>query len=119
MAIHMMFLLPCPATDRPQVATVGSRDGPGHPPDYSLHYSSSRASATPRADLAARGEPQLGEDVLDVVLGGALGDEQPLGDLPVGEALGHQCGDLRLARAQRVVSAVVEPPRAGRGTGSA
>jgi hypothetical protein len=36
-----------------------------------------------------------------VVLRGAFGDDQPLGDLPVGEALGDQLGDLGFARAQR------------------
>ena len=36
-----------------------------------------------------------------MVLGGAFGDEQPLGDLPVGEPLGNQGGDLGLTRAER------------------
>ena len=36
-----------------------------------------------------------------MVLRGAFGDDEPLGDLPVGEALGDQLGDLGLAPAQR------------------
>lgn len=57
------------------------------------------AAHPPRGDLAPGGESQLGQDVLDVVLSGAFGDEQPLGDLPVGEALGNQ-GARGLAGAQ-------------------
>jgi hypothetical protein len=35
--------------------------------------------------------------VLDVRVHGALGNDQPPGDLPVGQSLGHQPGDLPLA----------------------
>ena len=35
-----------------------------------------------------------------MVLGGALGDDQPLGDLPVGKSFGNQSCDLGLAPAQ-------------------
>ena len=41
-----------------------------------------------------------------------LGDEQVLGDLPVGQAVGRQGGDPALARGQRgglVVAAVIRP----------
>ena len=38
--------------------------------------------------------------MLDVRVDGALGDDQPLGDLPVGQSLGHQAGDLPLAAGQ-------------------
>jgi hypothetical protein len=71
-----------------------------HPLDDSSIYLSAHPRA-PRGDLASPGEVQLGEDVLDVVLRGAFGDHEPFGDLPVGEALCDQLGDLSLARAQR------------------
>jgi hypothetical protein len=51
----------------------------------------------PRGDLASRGVPELGEDVPHVVLGRAFGNHQPLSDLPVGQALTDQPGDLGLA----------------------
>jgi hypothetical protein len=54
----------------------------------------------PRCDLAAVLEAELGEDVLDVVLGGALSDVEEVGDLPVGEAAGDQLGDLAFAPGQ-------------------
>ena len=60
-----------------------------------------RADA-PGGDLAPGGEAELGEDVLDVVLRGAFGEHQPLGDLPVRQAFGDQRGHLGLARAQAV-----------------
>ena len=79
----------------------------------------------PRGDLASGGEPQLGEDVLHVVLGGAFGDDQPLGDLPVGQALGDQprpqppvssarqaSGALRWATSAPVRSTYAVMPRA-------
>src|SRR6516162_7971224 len=43
--------------------------------------------------LAGRGRPgryaDLGQDCGDVVVNGAFGDEQPPGDLPVGQAFGE------------------------------
>lgn len=45
-------------------------------------------------------DAELGEDVLDVVVDGALGDVQPGGDLPVGQARTHEAGDLLLSPGQ-------------------
>src|SRR5690349_2367366 len=61
-------------------------------------YSSSVGE--PQGDLTAVRQCQFGEDVLYVVLGGALGKDQPFGDLPVREPLPHELGDLVLARRQ-------------------
>src|SRR5689334_14983018 len=44
------------------------------------------------------GDVELAEDLVQVVLDGAGTDEQPTRDLPVGQALGGQPGDLRLLR---------------------
>src|SRR5262245_23220702 len=52
----------------------------------------------PGRDLGA-GQDAEGEaeaDALEVALGGALVDGEPLADLAVGEALGHEGGDLPL-----------------------
>jgi hypothetical protein len=43
-----------------------------------------------------------------VVLGGAFGDDEPLGDLTVGEAFGDQPGNLDLARTQFVGSGLAD-----------
>src|SRR5690349_23895553 len=61
---------------------------------------STRCGTHPRRDLAAGAEAELGQDVLDVVLGGAFGDHEPLRDLAVGQAVGDEAGDLVLAAAQ-------------------
>src|SRR5690606_241824 len=45
---------------------------------------------------------QLGKDVGNVILDGAFGHAQRVGDLLVGEAAGHQAQDLGLAVCQRV-----------------
>src|SRR5580704_12716563 len=48
----------------------------------------------------AAGHAELGEDVLDVVLGSAPADEQGLADVGVGGAVGEQLQYLKLAGAQ-------------------
>src|SRR5580704_15180950 len=72
----------------------------GHPGKYSAEYSFGERSQ-PRGDLAAVAEPELDQDVLDVVLRGPLGHEQGLADLLVGQPARDQLGHLDLARAQR------------------
>src|SRR5579859_4267112 len=74
--------------------------GTGHPGKYSARYSFSRA-ARPHGDLAAVTESELDQDVLNVVLRRALGDEQGLADLLVGQPAPDQPGHLQLTRAQR------------------
>ena len=69
--------------------------------------------------LRVRAEPQLGEDLLDVGLDRALGDEQPRRDRAVGEALGDELEHLPLARGQLVERILAAPaadePRDDRG----
>ena len=50
--------------------------------------------------VRAGGKPQLGEDVLDVLLDGGLGDPQRPGDSDVRLSLGHQGQHLTLAVTQ-------------------
>ena len=45
-------------------------------------------------------ETELVANLLEVVLRGALGDEQLRGDLAVGQTLGHKAGDLPFALGQ-------------------
>src|SRR5215475_11322228 len=65
---------------------------------YPNHRSAARLQALlgsgPGGDLGAGGEAEFGEDAFDVALGGAWGDDQFGGDLPVAQALGEQFGDL-------------------------
>src|ERR1044071_8511766 len=56
----------------------------------------------PGRDLGAGAEAELVEDVLDVGVGGALGDHELVGDLAVGQPPRDQGGDLDLAVGQRV-----------------
>jgi len=64
---------------------------------YSLGVSSS-PERTAWAAAGPRGEVQLAKDVGDVPVHGVLADDQPLGDLAVGESLGEQPEHLSLAR---------------------
>jgi hypothetical protein len=58
--------------------------------------------------VGAGGDAKLAERVPQVRLDGGLGDEQVLGDLPVGQPVGGEAGDLPLGAGERV--------RAGDGT---
>jgi hypothetical protein len=51
----------------------------------------------PVGDLCPRGEAELAQDVLGVALGGPLRDEQLARDLPVGQPLRDEFGDLLFA----------------------
>src|SRR6476660_8200527 len=51
----------------------------------------------PGGDLRPRGESQLGEDPLDVSLGGPSRDHEPRCDGAVGQPLRDEAGDLELA----------------------
>src|SRR5690349_24608592 len=61
---------------------------------------STRPGTHPRRDLAAGAEAELGQDVLDVVLRGAFGDDESPRDLAVRHALGDQRRDLVFTAAQ-------------------
>src|SRR5712671_2483083 len=56
-------------------------------------------------ELGAAGDAQLAEDLAQVVLHGAGADEQPGGDLRVGQVPGHHPGDLRLLRREHLRAA--------------
>src|SRR5262249_48363790 len=58
------------------------------------------AGAERRGELAAIGDAKLAEDLPQVVFDGAGADEQPGGDLPVGQVPGDQPGDLLLLRGE-------------------
>ncbi len=58
----------------------------------------------PGGDLGAGGQAELGEDVGHVDGGRLRRDEQPLGELAVGQPEGEQRGDLALTRRQLAVS---------------
>src|SRR3954452_14060715 len=65
---------------------------------------SARAELSERepAELVARGDLQLGEDLAQVVLHGPGADEQLGADLGVGEAVSCQTGDLAFLRSERL-----------------
>jgi len=66
-------------------------------------------------ESCAVGDPELAEDFAQVVVDGARADEQPGGDLLVGEAFTGQAGDLRLLRGEHVLclDAALAGPLAG------
>src|SRR5438094_5062267 len=64
-------------------------------------YGGLRVRDYPGGDLGPGAEAELVQDAADVAVDGALGDEQPRADLLVGQAVGDQPGDIRLARAER------------------
>jgi hypothetical protein len=59
------------------------------------------------ADLGSGPEPQLAQDLSDVVAGGALGDRQLGGDLAVGEAPSDEDYNLALSGGKLVPRSVV------------
>jgi len=58
------------------------------------------SASPPRSYLGAGGETELVPNGLHVAFGGPLRDEQPVADLTVGQALGHQLGNLPLPTAE-------------------
>src|SRR4051794_37307992 len=64
-----------------------------------------------RAELAARRDAQLGEDLVQVVLDGAPADEQPAADLGVRQALAGEPGDLGLLGGELAVGKRAARPR--------
>ena len=64
---------------------------------YTVTLGAGGAAGEPGGDLAAGGEPELVQDAGDVDVDGALGDDQLLGHLAVGQPAGDQGGDLALA----------------------
>src|SRR5580658_882031 len=83
---------PCDAARAGQhsrVSTVGSARGRGV-----------RVGRQDAAEIAAGGDVELGEDLAQVVLDGARGQEQPSADLRVGQTVAGQPGNLGLLRSQ-------------------
>jgi len=56
----------------------------------------------PRRQFGPVGQPQLGQGAAYVPLDGPLGQHQPAGDRPVGEAVRDEHGDLPFAPGQRI-----------------
>ena len=83
-----------------------------------------RRRRCPDRNLAARVKTELVADLLDMVLGGALGDEEALRDLTVrqtvGEETGHlsfASGELRRRRPHGVAHILLLPRRRARSRG--
>jgi hypothetical protein len=57
------------------------------------------------AELGTRGDAELGEDLAQVIPGGARADEQAGADLGVGQPLASELGDLGLLDRQFAVAA--------------
>src|SRR5215469_3155626 len=85
------------------VCGVAITVGPGLDGPHEQHYSSAYSGlGRPGDDLASSGETKLGKHVLDVVRHGALREHKLGCDLTVRSTEGDQCGDLALARRQRI-----------------
>src|SRR3954466_8700870 len=59
-----------------------------------------------RAQLPAGLEPELGENVAQMPLDGAVAEEQLRADLQVGVSLGGEARDLRLLQGERIVGRI-------------
>ena len=68
----------------------------------------------PGGDLGTGGEAELGQHVADVFVDSALGDNEAMGDLAVGETLGAMGGNLALAGGERLLRPGRRSPRAER-----
>src|SRR5215470_15004944 len=88
----------------PRPASPRSRTGSGSTAARSARSAPRRgcllAGAECPGELGPAGDVQLAEDLAQVVLHGAGADEQPGGDLPVGQVPGDQPGDLLLLRGE-------------------
>src|SRR5581483_4283684 len=62
----------------------------------------SRSFGGERRELGPRGDTEFGEDVAQVRRDGSRRDEQLVGDLLVGQSLGHELDDLALGRSETV-----------------
>ena len=60
-----------------------------------------RGGRHPRCDLASRGEAQLVADLFDMPFRSSLGDEEPLSDLAVRQALSDELRHLTLTARER------------------
>jgi hypothetical protein len=69
-------------------------------PGFGCRRGTAFLTHNPGRDLRARVYRQLLSDVLEVTVHRPLGDEQPVGDLAIGQAFRHEDGDLTLPAAQ-------------------
>jgi hypothetical protein len=51
--------------------------------------------------LAPRADVELGKDPVQVGSDGAMGQEESIADLPVGQTLGRELGDLKFLRGEQ------------------
>ena len=72
------------------------------PAAYLIRRGDRRPAATDKnGGLGTVTAAELGQDVAHVCVDGALGDEEPFGDLPVRQAPGDQLCDLLFALGER------------------
>src|SRR5829696_2029392 len=99
----------------------GSRDNPRpHPWPLSRPKVENHRQDAARL-LSGGGNAQLVEDARHVLLSGAQGDHQPVGDPLIGCARCHQLEHFAFPRrqpSQRIVGSIAEPPWATRRTAS-
>src|SRR5215467_768679 len=91
--------LPGPSLASPKLRT-GSVSGAGRSRRSIPRRGCLLAATECPGELGAAGDATLAEDLAQVVLDGAGADEQPRGDLPVGQVVGDQAGDLLLLRGE-------------------
>src|SRR5687767_11621417 len=95
----------------------GSRDGRGLASAKTLAWVASRGLAGVEvagrnaAELVARGDVELQEDLAQVVLHRTWADEQLCADLRVGETISRQPGDVRLLGGEHGARVVGAPAR--------
>src|SRR5215471_14663095 len=94
--------LPGPRLASPKLRT-GSVSGAGRSRRSIPRRGCLLAATECPGELGAAGDVELAEDLAQVVFDGAGADEQPGGDLPVGQVLGDQAGDLLLLRGQHLL----------------
>src|ERR671914_533810 len=62
------------------------------------------------SQFGSRGDPELGEDVLEVGADRAVREEELLADIPIGEPFGGEQGDLEFLRRELVAHYRRPPP---------
>src|SRR5215467_3202824 len=93
--------LPGPSLASPKLRT-GSVSGAGRSRRSIPRRGCLLAATECPGELGAAGDATLAEDLAQVVFDGAGADEQPRGDLPVGQVVGDQAGDLLLLRCEHL-----------------
>ena len=90
-----------PTAAGPEHRAAFSTDPAARYPDHAfVTHSRAFPVGGPGSDLSAGIEAELREDVLDMTLGGTLGDDQFGGDLLVAKTLGDEIGNLAFSAGQ-------------------